>query len=676
VSSASTAGEEVTQEGGGLGGADAGDHRRAVVEGRLGEDVEDAAGGAGLGVGGAEDDGRDAGEDDRPGAHRAGLEGDVEGRVREAPAAELGGGGADRQELGVGGRVAAQLALVASRRQELAAAVDRGADRDVAVGLGRAGMLEGNAHRLGMEWIFRRRRHLLNGRHRFGSMSADNFGGPEVFEMRPMERRQGTFRALFAALFALGLALALGLSPTADATTGLSPAAPARGFAPRQLVVKFDGQRSGRTIGLPAGTSVLGSARALRANPRVEYAEPNYAATASAAPTPTPTPVVTPELILPNDSGSLEATASSAAVTAGAWDLKQWDFLPFEAGTTTVEVPTSPGGIDAVGAWANLEADGAPGARGITVAVLDSGIAYRALGATYRRSPDFAASQFVPGYDFVDNDSLPLDENGHGTHVAGTIAEQTNNGIGLTGLAYNAKLMPVRVLNKNDVGYANRIAKGIRFAIAHKAQVINMSFNFGCGEKVPTVDEALREAYAHGVVTVASGGNVQTSGPSCVSEPAMGPRVIGVGGTTEGGCLGEYSLSGTGIDVLAPGGGLPVAGCLSPAARPIYQVTLKPGPTNEFTIPTNYFGTSMAAAHASGVVAMILASGVIGKKGSPQAKVDAVTRRLRSTARSIGLPATQQGAGLIDAARATASEATASKAGAGVAALAAGVPVP
>ena len=217
--------------------------------------------------------------------------------------------------------------------------------------------------------------------------------------------------------------------------------------------------------------------------------------------------------------------------------------------------------------------------------------------------------------------------------------------------------MPVRVLGRNNIGFANRIAKGIRFAVGHHANVINMSFNFECGARVPQVDEALRAAYAHGIVTVASGGNYSSTLPSsknCVSEPATGPRVIGVGGTTEGGCLGSYSLAGTGIDVVAPGGGEPVPGCPSVLSRPIYQVTLKEGTTNQFTIPSKYEGTSMAAAHVSGVVAMILASGVIPTYLSPKAKVRAVIRRLKVTARSLGYPRTQQGAGLIDAARATA----------------------
>jgi serine protease len=425
--------------------------------------------------------------------------------------------------------------------------------------------------------------------------------------------------------------------------------APAHGFAPRQLVIKFDGERRGRTLALPAGAGVRETAAALRDNPRVAYAEPDYVATASAEPD--------SSLVLPNDPGTLDG-ASEAAASAGDWAFKQWNFLPWE-GEATGRIGVSPGGIDAVGAWRNLTEAGRPGAEGVTVAVLDTGIAYRDQGTRFLRSPDFASGQFVKGYDFIDDDRMPLDENGHGTHVAGTIGEKTDNAVALTGLAYRAKLMPVRVLDKHGRGQASDIAKGIHFAVHHHAQVINMSFNFGCGKKVPEVDEALREAYALGVVTVASAGNVGSE--TCVSEPATGPRVIGVGGTTEGGCLGNYSLGGRGIDLVAPGGGTPGSGCPSVSARPIYQVTLKADTTRTFAIPSNYVGTSMAAAHVSGVAAMVLAADTYGgPRFVPETgqgakpRVNGVAKRLRETARSLELPKAQQGGGLIDAGAATA----------------------
>jgi serine protease len=444
---------------------------------------------------------------------------------------------------------------------------------------------------------------------------------------------------------ALLAALALGAVPV-DAAPAISPA---REFAPRQLVVKFEGQRRGRAIPLPPGAGVRRTAAALRSNPRVAYAEPNYIATAAAS-------ARSSSFALPNDPGTLDG-ASEAAAGVGDWAFKQWNFLPWE-GSATARLPISPGGIDAVGAWENLEAAGRPGAEGVTVAVLDTGIAYRDQGSRFVRSPDFAAGRFAKGQDYIDDDRLPLDENGHGTHIAGTIAEKTDNAVAVTGLAYRARLMPVRVLDRHGRGQATDIAKGIRFATAHGAQVINMSFNFGCGKEVPQVDEALREAYARGIVAVASAGNLGSE--ACVSAPATGPRVIGVGGTTEGGCLGDYSLAGRGIDLLAPGGGTPVSDCPSVSARPVYQVTLRAGSTRVFAIPGNYVGTSMAAAHVSGVAAMVLAADTYGgPRFSPEttagakSRVNAVAKRMRETARDLGLPATQQGTGLIDAARAT-----------------------
>ena len=473
-------------------------------------------------------------------------------------------------------------------------------------------------------------------------MSSHDFGGIAVLGLVPAETqgprpRSAMTRRILQTLLASVALIAGGAAPALAATS----VSGAHGFAAGVVVVKFRGQRPGRALPLAPGASVREAAAALGSDPRVAYAAPDYIATASAAPEGV-------EPLDPDDPGTL--ADSPVPGLPGDWALKQWNFLSRE-GPATPRLPTSPGGIDVVTAWRHLLDAGRPGGEGVTVAVLDTGVAYRSFKRSFRRSPDFTSSQFVPGYDFVGHDRLPLDENGHGTHVAGTIGERTDNGVGLTGIAYGAKLMPVRVLDRHGRGDSVDIVKGIRFAVAHGADVINMSFNFGCRKRVPIDDEALRAAYAKGVVTVASAGNLGSE--NCVSEPATGPHVIGVGGTTEGGCLGSYSLAGNAIDLVAPGGGTPRRNCPSVSARPIYQVTLQPNSTDSFTIPLNFVGTSMAAAHVSGVAALVLASGTLAAGLSPRKRVDAVRRRLRRTAHSLGLPATRQGAGLIDAGLAT-----------------------
>jgi serine protease len=129
--------------------------------------------------------------------------------------------------------------------------------------------------------------------------------------------------------------------------------------------------------------------------------------------------------------------------------------------------------------------------------------------------------------------------------------------------------------------------------------------------------------------------------------------VIGVGGTTQGGCLGSYSLSGKGVDIVAPGGGIPATGCPSILSSPIFQITFKGDSRRSFGQPADYVGTSMAAAHVSGVAAMVLASTVIPRPRKSARLVRQVTSRLLGTARSLGLSRAEQGGGLLDAGAAT-----------------------
>jgi serine protease len=329
----------------------------------------------------------------------------------------------------------------------------------------------------------------------------------------------------------------------------------------------------------------------------------------------------------------------------GGWREVQWNFV----GTFGVEAP---------GAWANLIADHAPGGRGVIVAVLDTGVAYANRGP-FRRSPDFYRYQFVQGHDFVAHNTYPFDRNGHGTFVASTIAEATNNGIGLTGLAYGVRLMPVRVLNSEGNGDASTIAQGVRFAVNHGARVINLSLEFPGGitaADIPELISALRYANRRGVVVVAAAGN---EAHAAAAYPARAPNVIAVGATTEHGCLASYSNFGLGVTLVAPGGGPDASlpgdpNCHPelPAGRDVFQVTFTGTSPRRFGIPGGYEGTSMATPHVAAAAALVIASGVLGHHPTPAQ----VAARLVATAHPLGGPTDSRlyGAGLLDVTAATA----------------------
>src|SRR5688500_7819088 len=142
--------------------------------------------------------------------------------------------------------------------------------------------------------------------------------------------------------------------------------------------------------------------------------------------------------------------------------------------------------------------------RGTVVAIIDTGVLFRDHERA-RRAPDLAGTRFVEGYDFVSNDASPDDEHGHGTHVAGTVAQTTDNNLGVAGVAPDAAIMPIRVLDRHGPGNCGGIPAGIRWAADHGAHVINMSL--GGGSPSRTVQNAIDYAHSKGVTVVAAAGN-------------------------------------------------------------------------------------------------------------------------------------------------------------------------
>ncbi len=295
----------------------------------------------------------------------------------------------------------------------------------------------------------------------------------------------------------------------------------------------------------------------------------------------------------------------------------------------------SVGGMRAESAWDISEGAGA------IVAVLDTGIAYENYSQSslnkYYLAPDLAGTQFVPGYDFINNDSHPNDDQGHGTHVAGTIAQSTNNALGAAGVASKAKLMPIKVLDSRGYGTASVLANGIRFAADNGAHVINLSLGAPSGSQ--TILDAIAHAYNKGVTIIAATGN---DGTGSLSYPAAyNDYVMAVGATRYDEARAPYSNFGVGIDVVAPGGDVSVDQNRDGNGDGILQQTFS-GSRNNWGY---YFfqGTSMAAPHVAGVAALLVGTGVT-------APAD-VRARIQNSAKDLGSNGydTTYGHGLLQA---------------------------
>ncbi len=240
--------------------------------------------------------------------------------------------------------------------------------------------------------------------------------------------------------------------------------------------------------------------------------------------------------------------------------------------------------------------------EGVTVAVVDTGVACYDKGP-FSKGSDLEGTRCGDGYNFVDDSPEAYDDQGHGTHVAGTIAQTTNNGKGTAGLAHCARLMPVKVLNKNGWGTLADVAEGIRYAADHGAQVINLSL--GGPSPAAILKDAVSYANGKGVVVVAAAGN---SGRS-VGYPAAYPGVIAVSATDQNDKIAWFSSRGPQVAIGAPG----VA---------VTQQTICEGGRNKCEIFGTFNGTSMASPHVAGSAAMLVGLGVT----DPEAVRDALAR--------------------------------------------------
>lgn len=283
-------------------------------------------------------------------------------------------------------------------------------------------------------------------------------------------------------------------------------------------------------------------------------------------------------------------------------------------------------------AWKLADGDG------VIVAVIDTGVAHASAGR-FSVVPDLDGIRFVKPYNFVGNNDQAHDDHGHGTHVAGTIAQLTNNGIGVAGIGRKVQIMPLKVLSASGSGSVAAIADAIHYAADHGAKVINMSL----GGRFPSrvLKKAVEYAHDKGVTVVCAAGN---DGRGKVSYPAAYPGSFAVAATQFDEATTFYSNWGKEIDIAAPGGNTRVDQNDDGMPDGVLQNTIATGdPTTNGYYP--YMGTSMASPHVAGVAALVVGEGVT----EPKAVEQILQETARKPAGNAKYEQARYGAGIVDA---------------------------
>ncbi len=308
-----------------------------------------------------------------------------------------------------------------------------------------------------------------------------------------------------------------------------------------------------------------------------------------------------------------------------------------------------PGVLNLPSAWDTIQG----GSNTVRVGILDSGVAFEdfpiptyeqaevaSADGWYHQAPDLAETQFAPGYDAVHQDDHPNDQHGHGTHVAGIIAQSTNNAYGTAGIAFDVTLVPIQVANYQGSVHDDWLVDGLAYALQAGVHILNMSF--GGPDSSSVVHAALQQADSAGILLVAAAGN---SGAPPVLYPAAYPEVIAVGAVRQNLERASYSSYGDALDLVAPGG------YWQDSIPGILQQTYAPVSDSVAHVDTFAFvyksGTSMAAPQVAGVAALLMSAGA----SAAQAR-----QALFATAHDLGPPGwdPEYGHGLVDAAAALA----------------------